>query len=138
MVKVWNYSWGLGVTDTMSVGKELCRSLWELEKQMGEYFDSQMDSVGMNIAVRELVQRYLMTKMGEKHSTLTGDKYVQNLLKEELFKTLDEKLFLMKLQWDGKGSSIIKTVRGVLRPAFRMAVDDDVLNKNPFGFERAL
>ena len=28
-------------------------------------------------------------------------------------------------------------MRGVLRPAFQMAVDDDVLNKNPFGFELA-
>lgn len=31
----------------------------------------------------------------------------------------------------------MKTVRGVLRPAFQMAVDDDVLHKNPFGFELA-
>ena len=31
----------------------------------------------------------------------------------------------------------MKTVRGVLRPAFQMAVDDDVLYKNPFGFELA-
>ncbi len=28
-------------------------------------------------------------------------------------------------------------MRGVLRPAFQMAVDDDVLHKNPFGFELA-
>ena len=31
----------------------------------------------------------------------------------------------------------MKTVRGVLRPAFQMAVDDDVLHKNQFGFELA-
>lgn len=31
----------------------------------------------------------------------------------------------------------MKTVRGVLRPAFQMAVDDDVLHKNPFAFELA-
>ena len=31
----------------------------------------------------------------------------------------------------------MKTVRGVLRPAFQMAVDDDVLYKKPFGFELA-
>ena len=28
-------------------------------------------------------------------------------------------------------------VLGVLRPAFQMAVDDDVLHKNPFAFELA-
>ncbi len=52
-------------------------------------------------------------------------------------KTSDAKLFLIKLQQDGRRYSTIKTVRGVLRPAFQMAVDDDVLRKNPFGFELA-
>ena len=52
-------------------------------------------------------------------------------------KTSDAKLFLIKLQKDGKGYSTIKTVRGILRPAFQMAVDDDVLHKNPFSFELA-
>ena len=33
-------------------------------------------------------------------------------------KTSDAKLFLIKMQQDGRGSSTIKTVRGVLRPAF--------------------
>lgn len=52
-------------------------------------------------------------------------------------KTSDAKLFLIKLQQDGKRYSTVKTVRGVLRPSFQMAVDDDVLHKNPFGFELA-
>ena len=52
-------------------------------------------------------------------------------------KTSDAKLFLIKMQQDGRGSSTIKTVRGVLRPAFQMAVDDDILVKNPFGFQLA-
>lgn len=52
-------------------------------------------------------------------------------------KTSDAKLFLIKLQQDGKRYSTVKTVRGVLRPAFQMAMDDDVLHKNPFGFELA-
>lgn len=44
-------------------------------------------------------------------------------------KTSDAKLFLIKLQQDGKRYSTVKTVRGVLRPAFQMAMDDDVLHK---------
>lgn len=40
-------------------------------------------------------------------------------------------------QEDGKSYSSIHTIRGVLRPALQMAVDDDVLIKNPFGFELA-
>ena len=52
--------------------------------------------------------------------------------------TDNAKLFLIKLQQeDGKSYSSIHTIRGVLRPAFQMAVDDDILVKNPFGFQLA-
>lgn len=40
-------------------------------------------------------------------------------------------------QKDKRGYSIVKSVRGVLRPAFQMAVDNDVLVKNPLAFELA-
>ena len=36
-----------------------------------------------------------------------------------------------------KSYSSIHTIRGVLRPAFQMAVADDILVKNPFGFQLA-
>lgn len=53
-------------------------------------------------------------------------------------KISDAKLFLIKLlQEEGKSYSSIHTIRGVLRPAFQMAVDDDILVKNPFGFQLA-
>ena len=98
-----------------------------------------------NITVSELVERYLSTKTGAKHSTVANYNFVRNILKNEPFgerkiaeiKTSDAKLFLIKMQQDGKGYSTVKTVRGVLRPAFQMAVDDDILNKNPFGFQLA-
>lgn len=50
-------------------------------------------------------------------------------------KLSDAKIFLIKLQRDGRGYSSIHSIRGVLRPAFQMAVDDDMILKNPFGFE---
>lgn len=37
----------------------------------------------------------------------------------------------------GKSYSAIHSIRGVLRPAFQMAVDDDILRKNPFEFQLA-
>lgn len=127
------------------MGKKSCLSLRELEKQIGYDLDTLSDPMGKNITVGELVERYLCTKTGVKPNTLANYNFVQNLLNKETFsekkisqiKTSDAKLFLIKLQQDGKGYSTIKTVRGVLRPAFRMAVDDDVLHKNLFGFELA-
>lgn len=67
-----------------------------------------------------------------------------NILKKEKFaqmeiskvKVSDAKLFLIKLQQeDGKSYSTIHTIRGVLRPAFQMALDDDLILRNPFEFQ---
>ena len=41
------------------------------------------------------------------------------------------------LQNSGKSYSSIHTIRGVLRPAFQMAVDDEVIRLNPFDFQMA-
>lgn len=139
------YSWKLEPTDKLPAGKKPCLSLRELEKQIGYDLESQLDPMRKNITVSELVERYLSTKTGAKHSTVANYNFVRNILKKEPFgdkkiaaiKTSDAKLFLIKMQQDGKGYSTVKTVRGVLRPAFQMAVDDDILNKNPFGFQFA-
>lgn len=139
------YSWRLEPTDKTPQGKKPGPSLRELEKQIGRDIDSLLDPTQKNMQVMELVERYLTTRTGVKPNTLANYKFVSNLLGKEEFawkkigevKTSDAKLFLIKLQQDGKGYSTVKTVRGVLRPAFQMAVDDDLLNKNPFGFELA-
>jgi integrase len=140
------YSWRLEPTDPQPVGTKPDLSLREKEKLIGYDLDNQLDPLGKNITVNELVERYISTKTGAKNNTKNNYGFVKNLLKKQAFgdlkiskiKTSDAKLFLIKLQQeDKKGYSTIKTVRGVLRPAFQMAVDDDVLNKNPFGFELA-
>ena len=117
----------------------------ELEKQIGYDLDAQMDPSRKSMTVMELVDRYLATKTGVKPNTKMGYDFVRNLLSEQDFgskkigaiKTSDAKLFLIQMQQDGRRYSTAKTVRGVLRPAFQMAVDDDCLMKNPFGFELA-
>ena len=139
------YSWRLEPTDKLPAGKKPCLSLRELEKKIGYDLDSQMDPSRKNMTVMDLVDRYLVTKTGVKPSTKANYKFVRNLLEQEDFsgkkignvKTSDAKLFLIGLQDAGKGHSTIKCVRGVLRPAFQMAVDDDLLVKNPFAFQLA-
>lgn len=138
------YSWRLEPTDPLPIGKKPCLSLRELEKMVGYDLDNRLDPTGKNMTVRELVNKYVATKRGVKNTTRAGYKTAQNFLEKEPFggkkissiKTSDAKLFLIKLQEvDGKSYSSIHTLRGVLRPAFQMAVDDDVLIKNPFDFQ---
>lgn len=50
-------------------------------------------------------------------------------------KTSDAKLWIMKLYNDGRGYSTITSVRGVVRPAFEMAYNEDIIRKNPFDFK---
>lgn len=101
---------------------------------------------GGNYTVLELVEKYVSLKTGVRHNTVAGYKTVINMLKKESFGNLridkvrlsDAKAWLIKLQQiDGRGYSSIHSIRGVLRPAFQMAVDDDLLRKNPFEFELA-
>ena len=140
------YSWKLEPTDKLPPGKKPCLSLRELEKQVNSDLDRLLNVADGTMTVCELVDRYLKTKTGVRQSTRTGYVTVQRILAKEPFgqkkirtvKTSDAKLFLIKLQQeDGKSYSSIHTIRGVLRPAFQMAVDDDILVKNPFGFQLA-
>ena len=137
------YSWKLEPTDKLPQGKKPCLSLRELEKQIGYDLDCNVTPGMKNTTVMELIDRYLATKTGIKPSTQANYNFVRNLMEKQDFgsrpigsvKVSDAKLFLIDLQAQGKHYSTIKTVRGVLRPAFQMAVDDDVLHKNPFSFE---
>ena len=135
------YSWRLTASDPMPAGKRKDKSLREKIKEIEKKL--RLEICCEDITVCELVEKYLMTKTGVKHSTRTGYKFVQNILAKEPFgqrkiasiKTSDAKIFLIKMQEDGRGYSTIHTVRGVLRPAFQMAADDDMIFKNPFQFE---
>jgi hypothetical protein len=78
-------------------------------------------------------------------TTRAGYKTVINVLKEDAFgkkkiadiKTSEAKMWLIELQDGGRSYSSIHSIRGVVRPAFAMAVEDDLLRKNPFDFELA-
>lgn len=139
--KHYVYSWKLEPTDKLPEGKRSKKSLRELEQEIQKSLNEEVAYHGGDITVLELVERYLSTKTGVRHNTLAGYKTVVNLLKKEDFgskridtvKVSDAKLWLIKLQSEDKKSySSIHSIRGVVRPAFRMAVEDDLIRKNPF------
>ena len=140
------YSWRLDKNDPAPRGKKWELSLREKERQIQADLFDHIVTHGGNYKVLELVEKYISLKTGVSHNTRAGYKTVINLLKKDAFgeKRIDKvhlsdaKAWLIKLQQtDGKGYSSIHSIRGVLRPAFQMAMDDDLIRKNPFGFELA-
>lgn len=112
-------------------------------KQIQENLQAGLSGSGRGMTVSELVDRYLAQKLGVRENTKTGYRFITNVLRKEAFGRMmidkvrisDAKLWLIKLQKDGRGYSSIHAIRGVLRPAFQMAMDDDLILKNPFAFE---
>ncbi|MEF2837914.1 MAG: tyrosine-type recombinase/integrase [Oscillospiraceae bacterium] len=140
------YSWKLEPTDKLPTGKKNDLSLREKIRQIQRDLDDGIDTEGREMTVLELVKRYIATKTGVKPTTEAGYRTVVSILEKEAFahqpikkiRHSDAKLFLIKLQKEDKRSySSIHSIRGVLRPAFTMAVEDDYIRKNPFDFELA-
>ncbi len=139
------YSWKLLSSDKTPSGKRKSLSLREKEKQITADLNSGIIPCGGNMTVLELVEKYISQKTGVRHNTQANYNFVINIIKKEEFgvkqinkvKLSDAKAWLIKLQSDGRGYSTIHAIRGVVKPAFQMAVDDDFLLKNPFEFQLA-
>ena len=90
-----------------------------------------------------LLERYISLKQGVRYNTKAGYNFVLNLVKKEDFgyrqirdiKVSDAQQWIMKLHNDGKGYSTFTSVRGVVKPAFQMAYNEDIIRRNPFDFK---
>lgn len=138
------YSWRLHHNDSTPAGKKRTPSLREIEKQIQADMFDHIVTNGGNLTVLKLVEKYIETKTGVRPTTLAGYNTVVNVLKKDDFgkkridtvRISDAKTWLIKLQKkDGRSFSSIHSIRGVLRPAFQLAVDDDLIRKNPFSFQ---
>lgn len=130
-------------------GKRVCvyaRTLEELrvkEQAIQKELNDGIDYAAGEIIVLDLLKRYIATKTGVRYNTKVGYQFVLNLVSKESFgclkirdiKPSDAKQWFIKLHEDGRGYSTITSVRGVLRPAFEMAVEDDIIRRNPFSFK---
>ena len=119
------------------------QELRKKEKEILKQVDDGLDYMAGQITVIELMEKYISLKQGVRYNTKVGYQFVLDLVKKEEFgyrkintiKVSDAKQWFMKLQKDGRGYSTITSVRGVIKPAFQMACDEDAIRKNPFVFK---
>lgn len=143
--KAYIYSWKLERNDKTPAGKKIDLSLREKEKLIEKDLREGISYKAGGLTVLELVERYISIKTKVRPTTRAGYKTVINVLREDAFgkkkisdiKTSEAKMWLIGLQDGGRSYSSIHSIRGVVRPAFAMAVEDDLIRKNPFDFELA-
>ncbi|SCJ24373.1 Integrase [uncultured Butyricicoccus sp.] len=119
------------------------KELREKEKKIQAWVDEGLDYAAGNVTVTQLVERYISIKQGVRYNTKVGYSFVLGLIKKERFgyrvirdiKVSDAQQWMIKLQQDGRGYSTLTSVRGVLKPAFQMAYNEDVIRRNPFDFK---
>ena len=137
------YSWKLEKHDKVPAGKKNDKSLREKIKEIQKDVADGIMADGGGLTVSDLVEKYIETKQGVRPTTMNGYKTVINFLKKDPFgkkridkiKVLEAKKWIIDLQKNGKSYSSIHTIRGVVRPAFALAVESDYIRKNPFDFE---
>lgn len=119
------------------------KELREKEAKIQNDICNGIDYSGGEITVLELVDRYISTKRGVRYSTELGYGVIRSVLKKDDFASMiirnvrmsDAKLWVIKLHDSGYKYCSISNIKNVVRPAFRMAVEEDIIVKNPFDFK---
>ena len=122
------------------------KSLTELRKKEDELRRDMADGIDYaagDMTVAELVDRYMNLKRGLKQNSLRSygsavkrihaDPFGQKPIKT--VKLSDAKGWFVFLHDSGIKQNTIGVLQSVVRPAFEMAVDDDIIRKNPFKFK---
>ena len=121
------------------------KSLTELRKKEDELRRDMADGIDYaagDMTVAELVDRYMNLKRGLKQNSLRSygsavkrihaDPFGQKPIKT--VKLSDAKGWFVFLHDSGIKQNTIGVLQSVVRPAFEMAVDDDIIRKNPAKF----
>lgn len=122
------------------------KSLAELRRKEADIQKDLMDGVDYaagEITVAELVDRYMNLKRCLKQNTVRAYETAINRVRSEPFgqrkingvRLSDAKTWFLALHDSGIKRNTISVLQSIVRPAFEMAVDDDIIRKNPFKFK---
>ena len=122
------------------------KTLDELRKKEETIQRDKSDGIDYSageITVSDLVDRYFNLKRGLSQNSVRAYGTVINHIREDAFgkrkvkqvKLSDAKTFYVSLHDRGVKRNTIIIYHSILRPAFEMAVDDDMIRKNPFKFQ---
>ncbi len=119
------------------------QTLREKEEDIQNDLHDEIDTSSSEMRVINLVERYVSLKRNARRTTQVGYAFAIKVLKKQKFsekrvqdvRPLDARLLFVGLNEKvGYSYATIMAIRGVLKPAFEMAIEDDIIRRNPFAF----
>ncbi len=128
---------------THSIYAKTLDALRRLEEDVQRDQLDGIDSSAGDMTVSDLVDQYISLKRGLSPNTLRAYSspinYIHSsyfgMLKVKQVKPSTAKAFYIQLHDEGKKRGTITCYHCLLHPAFEMAVEDDMIRKNPFKFQ---
>lgn len=136
------YAWKLVPTDRTPAGKREDISLREKEQEIRQDLNDGINTAGKKMTVYELFKKYLKQQRNARLSTQSTYGYLLEFLSRDKFgarsidtvKISDVKAWLLELRDNGLAYGTVLFYKRALKPAFKMALHDDCIRKNPFDF----
>lgn len=138
------YSWKLVPTDRVPKGKRDGPSLREKEREIQRDRDDGIVPLGRRMTVCQLYERYTRFRPKVRRLTKQGRDQLGRILREDVLggrsiedvKPSDAVAWALRMSEEkGYAYTTINNHRRSLSATFYMAVQDDVLRKNPFAFK---
>lgn len=138
------YSWKLLPGDAIPKGKRKDISLREKEQQIQTDLQNQIKTFDGNITIAQLLDKYFAIKK-ERVNKTTAQQYQYTIIrikkqaiaqkKVNQIKKTEIKQWVIEMYHSGLKTSTISGYKNILKPAFNMAMEDNIILKNPFDFK---
>ena len=137
------YSWKLVATDRVPKGKRDCLSLREKEQEIHRDITDGINTAGKKITVCQLYAKQNEHRANVKKSTQIQRQYLMKILEEDKLgakpidsvKLSDAKEWAIRMKKKGIAYKSISNYKRTLKASFYIAIQDDLIRKNPFDFK---
>lgn len=119
------------------------KGLREREQTIQRDLDDHIDYAAGEITLAQLVERYLGLKQNLRYNTQKQYSSRLKFIKAEEFckrcvrdiKPSDMKAWVIELHAQGRSYNSIHSIRSIIRSALDLALDENIIRKNPFDFK---
>lgn len=137
------YSWRLVATDRVPKGKRNGLSLREKEQEIHRDIADGINTVGKKITVCQLYAKQNEHRANVKKSTKIQRQYLMKILQDDKLgakpidsvKLSDAKEWAIRMKKKGIAYKSINNYKRTLKASFYIAIQDDLIRKNPFDFK---